>query len=418
MSATNQLLTISMITEKSAIILGNNLVLAKCVNRDYDDEFAIKGAKIGQTLNVRKPARYTPRTGTVVEIQAQTETYAPLVFGQPVGVDLSFTSQELTFSLDDFSNRVTKPAVVAIANQVDRLGFDIVNSSYNYVGAPGTALVAATARTAVLNAAARLYDSGAPVGDDNLHFISGSSFNATLSDSNAALFNPSGEISDIYVKGFQGAFGGFSHYMDQQTPTHTFGAWSTGSPTTQTSGTPQTGSSLVTVAWASSASAVLAVGDVFTIGTAGTSTAVYAVDPQTKTNKTWLQPFTVTAVNVNDGSGNSTIAISPAIVTSGPFQNVSQAAPNSAAITVAGASGVITQQAIGFHKDAILLANQELQLPMGIETADYVRDDQTKVGIRLVTQYDIRTNQHISRFDTMIAWASLYPQLLTRVFTN
>ena len=65
-----------------------------------------------------------------------------------------------------------------------------------------------------------------------------------------------------------------------------------------------------------------------------------------------------------------------------------------------------------------MLANQELVLPTGVETAEYVRDDQTNIGIRLVSQYDIRTNQHISRFDSMVAWATLYPQLLTRVYTS
>ncbi len=408
----NQLLTISMITEKSAITLGNNLVLAKCVNRDYDDEFAIKGAKIGQTLNVRKPARYSTRLGTVVEIEAQTETYAPLVFGQPVGVDLAFTSQELSFSLDDFSNRIVKPAVVAIANAIDNYGFALVNQGYNFVGTPGTALTGTTARTTILQAASRLYDNDAPVEDGNLHLINGSAFNAVLSDGNSSLFNPAKEISDIYVKGMQGNFGGFNVYMDQMAPSHTIGAYGVSSPTTLTTGSPQTGSALSTVGWAASTSAVLNVGDVFTIA------GVYAVNPQTKNVYGWLQPFTVASTMTNNGSGASTINISPAIVATGAFQNVSAAPATSAAITVIGAASTVTQQAVAFHRDAIMLANQELVLPIGVETAEYVRDDQTKVGIRLVSQYDIRTNQHISRFDSMIAWATLYPQLMTRIFTT
>lgn len=407
--AANQLLTISMITAESARVLGNNLVLAKCVNRDYDNDFAIKGAKIGQSLNVRKPARYTTRTGSVVDIQGQTETYAPLTFVDPYGVDLSFTSQEMTFSLDEFANRVIKPAVVAIANKVDSVGFGLVNSVYNVIGTPGVALTAATARTAVLNSAAKLYDNDAPVGGSDLHFISGSAFNATLSDSNASIFNPSKEISDIYVKGMQGTFGGYSHYMDQLIPSHKNGTFG-GSPVTN-SGTPQTGSSLITNGWTASTT-VLNVGDIFTIA------GVFAVNPQTKDVYSYLQPFTVTTATVTDGSGNSTIAISPAIVASGPFQNVSNAAANTQAIVVIGASTVSGSQALGFHKDAFMLANQELVLPTGVEAASYVRDEQSKIGIRLVSQYDIRTNQHISRFDTMIAWAVLYPQLACRVYTS
>ena len=405
----NQLLTISMITAESARVLSNNLVLAKCVNRDYDDEFGIKGAKIGQSLNIRKPARYSVRVGSSVDIQAQTETYAPLTFVDPIGVDLDFTSQELTFSLDMFADRVIKPATIRIANQIDANGFALINKTYNYVGAPGTALTAGAARTAVLSAAAELYDNNAPVEDGNLHLIVGSRFNATLADSNSALFNPSKSISDAYVKGMQPDFGGFKVYMDQLVPTHTNGVYG-GTPLTNSS-TPQTGSTLITNGWTATTTS-LKVGDVFTIA------GVYRVNPQTKTVTTTLQPFTVTVDTVTDGSGNSTISMSPAMVVSGPFQNVSNGAANSKAITVIGSSGAVTQQAIAFHKDAFVLANQDIVLPGGVERADYVRDTETNVGIRVVSQFDVRTNQHITRFDSMIAWATLYEELSCRVFTN
>jgi hypothetical protein len=312
--------------------------------------------------------------------------------------------------LDEFSQRVVKPATIAIANVVDNQGFALVNNSYMYIGAPGTALTSSTARTAVLQAASRLYDNDAPVGDGDLHFVSGSMFNATLSDSNASLFNPSTEISDIYVKGMQGVFGGFEHYMDQQVPVHVNGTYG-GSPTMLTTGTPQTGSTISTVGWTAT-STTLNIGDIFTIA------GVYGVNPQTKGVYSWLQPFAVTAATVTDGAGASSISISPAIVNSGAFQNVSAAPATSAAIVVIGASLANSQQAIGFHRDALMLANQELVLPSGIEMADYVRDEQSKIGIRIVSQFDIRTNQHITRFDTMVAWASLYPQLMTRVFTS
>ena len=60
----NTLLTISMITKESLRVLKNNLAFARGVNREYDDKFAIEGAKIGDTLNIRKPARYVGRSGS------------------------------------------------------------------------------------------------------------------------------------------------------------------------------------------------------------------------------------------------------------------------------------------------------------------------------------------------------------------
>jgi hypothetical protein len=412
--ATNQLLTISMITAESARVLGNNLALTKCVNRNYDDEFAIKGAKIGQNVNVRKPARYLTRTGSVVDIQAQTETYAQLTFYNPIGVDLAFTSQELTFSLDMFSDRVIKPAVIAIANQVEALGFTLVDQVYNAVGTPGTPLTAGlpptgTAMQTILDAAALLYDNDAPVGDGMLHEMNGSRFNSTLSASNLPVFNPQPEIGEIYVKGMQGEFAGAQQYMNQLVPTHTTGTYG-GTPVVN--GTNQSGGLLITNGWTATTT-TLNVGDIFTIDN------VYAVNPQTQSQQSHLQQFVVTVATVTDGSGNSTIAISPAIVGPGSaFQNVSVLPTTGDVITVLGASTSTSQLALMFHRDAFMLANQELVLPRGVEEAAYVREEQSGVGLRVVSQFDIRTNQHITRFDVMVAYAVLYPQLACRIYTT
>lgn len=377
----NQLLTISMITNEAAMVLGNNIVLAKCVNRDYDQDFGVVGAKIGQTINIRRPVRPITRTGPVVDIQSAVETYSPLVFQDPVGVDYAFTSYEMTFSIDDFSNRFIKPAMVAIANQVDKLGFDLMSKVYNLVGTPGTPLTTSTARDAVLAAAAKLYDNLAPVEDGNMHFINGSAFNAVLSSSNASLFNPQKEISDIYVKGFQGDFGGFRHYMDQLVASHTNGTYG-GTP--KVDGANQTGSILATKGWTATTTS-LNVGDVFTID------GVYMVNGQTRQNIGVLQQFTVTEKTVTDGAGLSAIKISPAIVTTGSFQNVTNAPANDANITVLGASNLFYRQSLGFHRDAFLLANKELVLPVGVERAMYGKDPLSNIGIRVVQQYDKQT---------------------------
>jgi hypothetical protein len=279
---------------------------------------------------------------------------------------------------------------------------------YNLVGTPGTPLTTTTARDAVLQAAAKLYDNLAPVEDGNLHFINGSAFNAVLSGSNAALFNPQKEISDIYVKGFQGDFGGFRHYMDQLVQGHQNGTYG-GTPLVDGAG--QTGSSLVTDGWTPTTT-TLNVGDVFTID------GVFMVNGQTRQNIGILQQFTVTTKTVTDGGGASTIAISPAIVISGNFQNVTNAPANNAPITVLGASNDFYNQSLGFHRDAFMLANKELVLPVGVERAQYGSDPMSGVGIRVVQQYDVRNDQFITRFDTAIAWATLYEQLAVRLATN
>lgn len=407
----NTLLTTSMITREAARVLSNNLVLAKCVNRSYDDEFAIAGAKIGQTLNVRKPVRPTTSQGPVANIQGANETYAPLTFTDPYNVSYAFTSQEMQFSIDAFSERFIKPAMIALANKIDSVGYSaIMNAIYNQVGTPGTPQTEATARATVLQAAATLYNNDAPVDSGDLHCINTPAFNAILSGSNAALFNPSASISENYIKGLQGTFGGFSHYLSQNVPGHTVGVYG-GTPLAN-SVTPQTGSVIVTDGWTATTTSLKA-GDVITFA------GVYMVNPQTKLDLGILQQFVVTLDSVTDGSGNSTISVSPAIVTTGGTQNVTNGVPNNAAITVvSGASGSAHGYSLAFHRDAIMCANKDLPLPGGVAMADYVRDPMSGIGIRVVQQYDVRNDQFITRFDTQVAWAPLYEQLAVRIATN
>ena len=49
----NNLLTISMITNEALMVLENELTFSGQVDRNYDDQFAVTGAKIGATLNGR-----------------------------------------------------------------------------------------------------------------------------------------------------------------------------------------------------------------------------------------------------------------------------------------------------------------------------------------------------------------------------
>ena len=54
----NNLLTISKITNEALMVLENELTFTNEVTREYDDQFAVTGAKIGNTLNVRRPGRF------------------------------------------------------------------------------------------------------------------------------------------------------------------------------------------------------------------------------------------------------------------------------------------------------------------------------------------------------------------------
>jgi P22 coat protein - gene protein 5 len=411
--ASNTLQTISLISRDAAIVLGNTLDLAKRVNRSFDSDFGIKAAQIGQTINVRRPIRPTVRTGSVVDIQAINETYSPLSFTNPYGTDYALSSQELTFSVEDYFDKVAKPSVVAIASKVESAGQALIDSFYNAVGTPGTALTGTTGRTAITKALALLNKNDSPREDGRKTLLNDPDFNGVLADGNASLFNPMSEIAKIYTDGYQGRFSSFDVFMNQLVKAHTNGTYG-GTPlingTVAANDQWSATGSLVTDGWTATSTS-LNPGDVFTIA------GVYSVNPQTKDTLSSLQQFTVTTKSVTDGSGNSTLAISPAIITTGGFQNVSAAPADNAAITVLGASGTVSQQAFAFDKDAIMLAAKEL-MPFSVGMGKTTTDDQTGIPIRVQQMPDIRSNQEILRFDVMVAWGTLYSQLGVKIFTT
>ena len=228
----NTLLTISMISRDAAIVLGNSLDLAKRVNRDFDSDFGVKSAQIGQTINIRRPIRPTVRTGSVVDIQAITETYSPVSFTSPVGADYALSSQELTFSVEDYFDKVVEPSVQRIASQLEADGQALIVKFYGMIGTPGTALTggsSGTALPAITKALALLNKNDSPRDPGRKTLLNDPDFNGVLATSNLTYFHPGPEISKNYTDGYQGDFSSFRVFMNQLVNSHTNGVYG-GSP--------------------------------------------------------------------------------------------------------------------------------------------------------------------------------------------
>jgi hypothetical protein len=391
-----------MITREALRVLVNNLAFTSGVNRDYDSKFGVEGAKIGTTVNVRKPPRYVGRTGQAISIEDATETQVPVTLTTQRGVDITFTSQDLALSIDDFSKRFIKPAVANIANGVDADGLALYNTVFNAVGTPGTTPNAALT---YLLAGAKLDDNATPV-DDERSLVMTPTMQATIVDALKGLFQSSQDIAKQYRRGRMGTGLGFDFSMDQNCKTHTVGPLG-GTPLVN--GAAQTGATLATKGWTASAASRLKKGDVFTVA------GVYAVNPQSKQQLTSLQQFVATADFSSDGSGNGSVAISPSITVTTGFQTVSATAADGAAITVLGAASTVTPQALAYHRDAFTLACADLPLPGGVDMAARISDKQTGLSIRMVRAYDITTDKWPCRLDILYGWASIYPELACRI---
>jgi hypothetical protein len=341
--------------------------------------------------------------GPALNLQDITEDYVALTLDTQKHVGFQFSSKDLTLTIDQFSDRYVKPAVVALANQIDVSGTALYKKVWNAVGTVGTD---PNTLLQVLQARQKLDENSTPV-DSNRSVVINPAAETSLVDALKGLYQSSEKIAEQYEKGMIGIVGGFKWKMDQNVARHTTGPLG-GTPQVDGSGTV-TGATLSSKGWTAAAASRLKAGDVFTIDN------VRAVNRQSKVSTGALMQFVVTADFSSDGSGNGGIAISPAIVTSGPTQNVDLAPVNNANINVMGAASTGTAANLAFHKDAFCLGMADLELPGGVDMAAAASDPDAGLALRLVRAYDITNDRFPCRIDALYGWVALYPELACRI---
>jgi len=406
----NNLLTISKITNEALMVLENELTFTSEVDRNYDDQFAVVGAKIGNTVNVRKPGRFIGTTGPALNVEDFNETSVPVTLSTQFHVDTQFTTQDLALSLDMFSDRVLKPAVAAIANKIDRDGMVMANlNTANIVGTAGTP---PTGLITYLTAGAYLDSEGAPR-DGRRSVIIEPFTSATIVDSLKGLFVPQEAIGEQYRKGLMGRdSAGCNWKLDQNVVSQTFGSWSANTiavnVTTATGFLTSGWAYSSTLSMAASSASTLNAGDVFTIP------GVYAVNPQNRQSYGKLRNFVVLATTTV-GTGATSVQVSPAVITAGQFQNVSVTSSGSQNITAFNNTGVASPQNLMMHRNAFTLAVADLELPDGVHFAGRASDKEIGLSMRVVRQYTINNDSIPTRLDVLYGWAPLYPELACRI---
>ena len=397
----NSILTIDMITRKSLEILENNLVLSRNVNRQYDDSFAVEGAKIGSTLRIRLPDRALVTDGAALQVQDDNEQFTTLTVSSQKHIGVNFTSAELTMQLDDFAERVLKPRVSQLASSVDADVATSYKSIYNAVGTPGT--TPATSLV-LLQANQKLNEFATPMSPR--YATVNPAANAGLVEGMKGLFNPTGTISKQFKNGMmgEGILGLDEINMSQSIVQHTNGDW--GTTITVTSTVSTEGQSTLGISFTGS-SKTWNVGDVFTIG------GVFAVNPQTRQTTGSLQQFVVTAAAT--GSSTATLSISPALYTATNALATVNAFPQaSAVVTMLGSAATAYPQNLIYHKDAITLATADLLLPQGVDMAS--RQVHNGISLRIVRQYDINNDRMPCRIDVLYGFAAIRPVTAVRVW--
>lgn len=399
----NTLLTIGQVAKKQMFVLKNTCSALPLVTSEYSGEFAVKGAKVGTKITIRKPTRYVLREGQKAVLQDTQEQYVTLTLSHQQGVDTPFSMVERTLSLDDYQNRVAVPKMATIANGVDLGVLAIAQKFGANVGTPGSV---PTALSTFTSAAAVLSELGCPKAQRSV--VMTPTMHGSVASANAALFNPQNAVSELWRTGVLTQYAGMKFYEDQNLPAHTMGPRG-GTPVVNGAG--QVGSSLVTDGWTAAAAARVAAGDPFTL------TDVYEVNPQSRQSTGRLRQFVAVADGASDASGNLTLSISPEIIPTGAFQNVTASPANDAALTFVGTAGSTYRYGVAMHKGAILVGFADIELPpKGVVEAFRVVDDETGISMATVTGFDVMGGQTVTRTD--VVWGAIvgYEDLLVRIW--
>ena len=396
----NSILTIDMITRKALEILENNLVLTRNVNRQYDDSFAVEGAKIGSTLRIRLPDRALVTDGAALQVQDDNEQYTTLTVNNQKHIGVNFTSAELTMQLDDFAERVLKPRISQLASSIDADVANAYKTIGNSVGTPGTT----PATSLVLLQAQQKLNENAAVMSPRYATVNPAA-NAGLVEGMKGLFNPTDTISKQFKNGMMGmGVLGFDEVnMSQSIKQHTTG---TRIATGNTTGAAVTSEGASTLTLTVGSGELIAVGDVFTIADC------YAVNPQTRESTGSLFQFVALASSTT--TTTATVTVAPMYSAAHALATMLTLPANSKAVVFLGTASTQYPQNLVYHKDAITFATADLLLPQGVDMA--ARAVHNGISLRVVRQYDINNDRMPCRIDVLYGYSTIRPQMACRLW--
>jgi hypothetical protein len=396
----NTLLTISQITRKAAMVLHQKANFIGSMNRQYDEEFGKQGRKIGDTLRVRMPNQYTVRTGLTHSAVDVTEEKVDLPVTTVKGVDMDFTSQELTMSLDDFSDRIIEPAMSVLAAAIES---DVYTNLYKKVANLVDGDAASFSFTHVSSARQKLTENLAP--PSNRALILSPNHTTKYMNDTKGLFHSATQIENAYEDGQLGLIQGFKVMENTHFADHTTG---TAAKTTGylSNGATQSGATITV----DTGTTTFLVGDVITFA------GVNAVHPETKVSTGVLKQFVITA---NAGPSATSLAISPTLVASGPTQNASSTvADNSAVVKVGAGASELLNGSLAFYRDAFTFATADLPLPNAGNAEMAYRAVVDNISVSIVRGFDITDRSFPTRLDVLYGYAALRPQLACRIHAD
>ena len=377
----NQLLTTNMVAKEILSVLRQKLTFLRKINMAYDDKFAVTGAKIGNSIDIRVPTHSKVRQGRIMDAGNMTDKVVTLTITDQTGVDLVWNSADMALDIDDFRARYLEQPIADMASQIESL---VLQRALPYAANFVANADGQMGLTDALLANKMLSDNLAPT---QRYMLTNTSSTVQVIDELKGLFNSQSQLKQQYEDGLMARAAGFDWFESTNLPAQAYGT-SAIPGTYDINGVVTEGASSIPV---DTGTGTLVAGQHVTFAN------VFAVHPQTKVSTGVLRTFVVTA-NYAGGSGN--LQVSPAIYASGPEQNVTALPADGADVAVLGATAQ-TGVNLGFARDFLTFASVDLPLPENKNASRMTLDG---LSLRMVRDYDTINDQFLNRVDVL--WGS------------
>ncbi len=404
--AGNSLLTIDMITREAVRLFKNSNLFVQNLDTQYDDAFAIDGAKIGSSLRIRLPNDYVVNDGPAMSLQATNEQYTTLSVDAQKNIAVPFTTAERTMDLDDYGERIMAPLINNLAGDV------AANIMYGSEGGVCNFVSNVDGSSNIIQATAQQFlDANAILDDNSADMMSRNVVNDPITDARTTvsmqgLLNPATEISAQWRTGMMKSGLGYDRWFrDQTVIKHTSGTFSAGGTVNLGS---QTGQSINVNA----ITGTLKKGDIITFA------GVNAVNRVTKQPLGTLRQFVVLADVVTTGTVVTIYpALTPGVVNAAApygydpvqYQTVDFSPANAAAMVMATKSGEVYRKSIAYVKKAITMATADLVMPKkAVEEAARAQYD--GIAMRVLTDYLPNSDQLATRVDVLFGKKYIRPE--------
>jgi hypothetical protein len=405
----NTYLTIDQITAEAVMLFKNSNLFIMNMDTQYDDQFAVDGAKIGDTLRIRLPSDFVVTDGPAMQLQDNTQQYTSLTVSSQKNVATPYTTAERTMSIDRYSELVMAPMVNALCGKV---ASTIMKGSEGGVcnlidNTDGAGNIISPTMDQFTGANAILDDQGATMMDRRC--VQDPTSDSRTVSSLAGLLNPVTEISQQFRSGMMKSGLGFDRFFrDQTVIKHTTGSFSAGGTvnlggqTTPTSGGPININAIT---------GTLAKGDIITFA------GVNAVNRVTKDSLGTLRQFVVTAAVA---TGGTVVNIYPAMI--GPvggvaggadqqYQTVDSLPINAAVMALVTPASSVYRKSLAYTQKAVTMASADLVMPKkAVEEA--ARTSYNGVSMRMLTDYLPLTDQLATRLDVLFGFKYIRPEWL------